>query len=279
MMLGAVVSGGDKQMLWRMTGIGCQETSRRPIWNAVSHLSPTEARAASARMEIIMNRHYPLQETVAAEKIANLFWMQEAFAGRGKDPSAKDFAKFPQDAEAKILSGYSTYMDQLIRCVQMPYASKPKLPETPDPKRGRIPFLHAGDAIADIMLTILCPTVNGLWSSDVTCETRNQLVCVALALQMYRADHGNYPEKLDQLVPMYLTTVPNDLYALKGQLRYRKAGNRYVLWSIGPDGKDDKGAPMVRPKASQASPNPRSPSNQTWTYRGDIVAGVGPWGL
>lgn len=61
-----------------------------------------------------------------------------------------------------------------------------------------------------------------------------------LALHAYRDTHGAYPERLQDLVPELLDTLPMDL--ADGQpLRYRRTDGGYLLYSVGYDGKDDGG--------------------------------------
>lgn len=61
-----------------------------------------------------------------------------------------------------------------------------------------------------------------------------------LALESYKHDHGHYPDTLDELLPDYLPREPID-YADRKPLRYRRTDDRYVLYSIGADGRDDGG--------------------------------------
>jgi hypothetical protein len=66
------------------------------------------------------------------------------------------------------------------------------------------------------------------------------LARLALYLGAYRADHGQYPAKLDQLVPDYLPGLPKDLYA-PDPYRYRLTPEGCLLYSVGPNGRDDNG--------------------------------------
>jgi hypothetical protein len=61
-----------------------------------------------------------------------------------------------------------------------------------------------------------------------------------LALREYHRRNKNYPERLDQLVPDFLPRMPID-YSDRQPLRYRREGDRYVLYSVGLNGKDDGG--------------------------------------
>jgi hypothetical protein len=76
----------------------------------------------------------------------------------------------------------------------------------------------------------------------------------AIALRLYRKEHGRYPENLSALVPRYLPSVPADPFDGK-PLRYRREGTGFRLWSIGPDRKDDGGV--------EGKPG--------WWVQGDIV--------
>ncbi|HND51880.1 MAG TPA: protein kinase [Pirellulaceae bacterium] len=63
----------------------------------------------------------------------------------------------------------------------------------------------------------------------------------ALAVNHFRAERGTWPTSLADLVPAYMNAVPNDPY--DGEpLRYRRTTDGVVIYSIGPDGKDDQGA-------------------------------------
>ena len=70
------------------------------------------------------------------------------------------------------------------------------------------------------------------------------LALTACALERHWLAHGNYPEHLAELVPSYLDKVPLDI--IDGQpLRYRRTDDgKFVLYSIGLDGKDDGGKPI-----------------------------------
>jgi hypothetical protein len=71
------------------------------------------------------------------------------------------------------------------------------------------------------------------------------IVITATALKRYQLHHGNYPPDLPSLVPEYLTAVPLD--PVDGNpLRYRaNADGTFLLYSIGPNGRDDGGNPEL----------------------------------
>jgi hypothetical protein len=63
---------------------------------------------------------------------------------------------------------------------------------------------------------------------------------IAFALGAYQREHGDYPKTLDALAPNYLPSVPKDLFTGK-PLVYRPEKKGYLLYSFGPNGKDDGG--------------------------------------
>ncbi len=67
-----------------------------------------------------------------------------------------------------------------------------------------------------------------------------RLLQTDLALRLYHRDHGSWPQKLDQLVPDYLPTMPIDPYTSRPFI-YRPASDDFLLYSVGKDGIDNGG--------------------------------------
>jgi hypothetical protein len=67
------------------------------------------------------------------------------------------------------------------------------------------------------------------------------LTRLAAALAVYRAEHGAYPEKLDELAPGVLGELPVDLYNAKPFV-YKRTDDGYLLYSAGENGTDDGGS-------------------------------------
>ena len=72
-------------------------------------------------------------------------------------------------------------------------------------------------------------------------ETRRLQTITAIALERHRLKHGHYPDTLAQLIPDYLTQIPQD--PMDGcPLRYRlNPDGTFTLWSAGFDGQDNGG--------------------------------------
>jgi hypothetical protein len=71
---------------------------------------------------------------------------------------------------------------------------------------------------------------------------RARLGCavVMIAVERYRQANNGWPKALTDLVPAYLSKVPLDPYDA-APLRYRRLDHGVVVYSVGPDGKDNGG--------------------------------------
>ena len=89
------------------------------------------------------------------------------------------------------------------------------------------------------------PSLGVLIRRVMDAEVAQKVVTTAIALKRYQLKHGNYPLDLDTLVPEFLPAVPLD--SVDGNpLRYRLNPNgTYLLYSVGPNGKDDGGNPAL----------------------------------
>jgi hypothetical protein len=85
------------------------------------------------------------------------------------------------------------------------------------------------------------PNIARAGERAVQVETERQMTLAAIALERFKLRHGNLPASLEALVPEFLAAVPYDYMSAK-PLRYRAGSDgRYVIYSVGEDGKDDGG--------------------------------------
>ncbi|MCA9100517.1 MAG: hypothetical protein KDA63_05165 [Planctomycetales bacterium] len=92
--------------------------------------------------------------------------------------------------------------------------------------------------IANTVLRLMMPASHAALTAEVRANVSLDLATTALALALYRACHGEYPETLDLLVPEIMDDVPVDAFA-DGPLHYERRGEGYLLYSIGQDRRDD----------------------------------------
>jgi hypothetical protein len=95
-----------------------------------------------------------------------------------------------------------------------------------------------GLALARIGIPAL--TLGLVWANNAVqlgiAETNAQRVVAAC--EAYQADHGRFPEKLDELVPRYLNSVPLAKYCLGPPSRYfyssSASGEAMLFWQVVP---------------------------------------------
>lgn len=63
----------------------------------------------------------------------------------------------------------------------------------------------------------------------------------ALAAERHRQASGNWPARLEDLVPSTLESVPADPFAPSASLRMTRKADRLIIYSVGPNGTDERG--------------------------------------
>jgi hypothetical protein len=96
------------------------------------------------------------------------------------------------------------------------------------------------ERVGQVMTSLLMPALLAVGQAEARENMRFEVTRLAFALAEYRARQGSYPAKLADLVPKYVARVPRDIFT-DGDLHYRLQGDGYLLYSVGPNGKDDGG--------------------------------------
>jgi hypothetical protein len=98
--------------------------------------------------------------------------------------------------------------------------------------------LTRGNPLVPIFLPAADRVIELSWRSKAATDA----LITTLAVLRYKADKGQLPDKLAQLVPKgYLEKLPMDPYSDK-PLVYKKTGASFTLYSLGVDFDDDSGA-------------------------------------
>ncbi len=99
--------------------------------------------------------------------------------------------------------------------------------------------------IAQLLSRNILPTVTRAAELTFRDVATRRMAAIALAIRLYEIDHGERPEKLDDLVPNYLPSVPIDPFASPPQpFGYLPEAEPPVLYCVDADGVDQGG--MVR---------------------------------
>jgi len=287
---GAVNSGLDalrlsedlprgSMLISELVGIAIGAIGRQPLWKETDFLSAGEARAAARRLEAIRARHVPYADVLTEEKWGMQVGLADEFrkkstaqvvrdlsGGFGGNAGAGGMREWLQTvglqtrtlltSKRRILQDNAAHMDALIADARQPYARRGPVPPRP------------GDPVNQAVV----PIFSQARLMDVNHQTANALLTAVFGLRAYRAERGVYPARLDELVSAgYLSKVPDDPCAPSGPVRYRllPGGKKYLLYSVGADGKDDNGRPVNNPLRGRFPKRGMSEND-----KGDFVVGV-----
>ncbi len=106
---------------------------------------------------------------------------------------------------------------------------------------GESSGVYLGHIMAKVLIWKLTPAFNAALPAEGRAQVRGDLSQLALALAGYRSDSGQYPDRLDALAPKYIPELPKDRFTDAADYIYKTDGKGYILYSVGPDGKDDGG--------------------------------------
>ncbi len=114
-----------------------------------------------------------------------------------------------------------------------------------------------------IMARMVVPAFIGVSANALLFQARERQARTAIALERFYLKHARYPAALRELVPEFAAAVPLDPWDGK-EMRYRTTpAGRYMLWCVGPDGKDDNGRVKIRQVAMYS---PDYLGDWTWQY-------------
>lgn len=94
--------------------------------------------------------------------------------------------------------------------------------------------------IADVVSYLLWPECNTEILLYERLVTKIELMKITIALEMYRIKVGRYPKRLEQLIPRQVSQLPRDPFSDR-PYHYHRKGAGYVIYSVGPNCRDDGG--------------------------------------
>lgn len=106
----------------------------------------------------------------------------------------------------------------------------------------------------DVLTQMLFPSLSRAFGMLLQAHADRLCVRTALAAERYRLATGQWPTGLDQLVPQYISAVPEDPCAPGQLLRLKREQDRLLIYSIGMDGADDGGR-LLRDNNESRSPD------------------------
>ena len=127
---------------------------------------------------------------------------------------------------------------------------------------------------SEALVRLLFPAIGNFFERSTTAQTHQSLARTAIALERHHLANGSYPDTLAALTPKFLPTALNDPFS-KAPLHYSKTTDgRYLLHSVGSNGRDDQGRFDRKAKPIEAftfrakEPKAAHPAEDdiAWTY-------------
>lgn len=161
------------------------------------------------------------------------------------------------------MRAYQQYMESCQARAEQPFVKT-----TERDREATLVAAHHG-----LLTSIIVPALDRFLLQAAEAEAFHAAAYVGIAADRYRLDHGTFPPSLDALVPQYLDDVPLDPFD-GAALKFRRRGDECLIYSIGPDRKDDGGTPFdqqkktgdlaftIRPSPAPASAPTTSPAGR-----------------
>ena len=260
--LGATVPRGGV-LITGLVGVACEAIGMKALGDLADKLDAPTARMAARRLAEIdrkrpifgdilrqenqysrtitrtMFSHGPLGAWKASESLFSSPEIEQVQMSQDRDSeiTLKDrLAQFWFQAQVAYygpktaLEGNERYMTELVVLSEKPWSHPRATPTVP----------------SDPLSQLLTPVFSQAEFKWVSVRASNALLQTRLALSAYRQEKGSYPESLDALVSEgYLDAVPSDPFSpTRAAPGYKPDGEKFTLWSVGPDAKDDGGKPV-----------------------------------
>jgi hypothetical protein len=104
---------------------------------------------------------------------------------------------------------------------------------------------------AGIVTSVMAPALSNVLTSELRGRALHRAAEVIVAATRMRLAGETLPDAVETLVPENLPAVPRDPFTDGKPLLARRADDKWIVWSVGPDGEDDGGPP---PAGAEAKP-------------------------
>ena len=228
MELGALIGRGT--LIGGLVGLAVESIGEIDSGKVAPHLDAKACREAVARLERIEARRLPLAQVLRDEQQRSLTdetklladFKAETNHKTGDDggyPSTQDNAQLQVLSPGQLTRDNTRLFDALVQYAALPYSkAAPVLP----PKQELNPFTRGH------LLWAESGRYRFNWARAIA---QHRLLRTALELRARKLESGSYPDSF---------TTPLDPFSpAQKPLVYKKSGTTYLLYSVGPDGKDD----------------------------------------
>jgi hypothetical protein len=222
----------SRWLLGFLVAAACEAIGERALDEVIPLLDAAACKEAARRLTAIEAKRAPLMDVMAGEETFCRRCFQELMA-HPEEIEGFFNEKMSADARAALIDrlwaeswqAIDDYWANLQEQTARPYLDREDLPKPEDP------FLRTTYPI-DV-------TVVGV--RDGVARAAVALRQAQLAARCFMLEKGRLPAGLDELLPEYMPEVPRDPFGGEA-LRSRADGSTLLIYSIGPDGRDDEAA-------------------------------------
>lgn len=98
-----------------------------------------------------------------------------------------------------------------------------------------------GRAVGNVLKAMLLPAIHAALDAEHRIRDYQHLCRLAIALEGYRTQHGEYPDTLQKIVPAYIKKMPLDTFSGEKPFRYESDGETYIVYGFSHDTIDNGG--------------------------------------
>ena len=277
---GAVRSGVDGQrlgvlvrsdgtLIQMMVGVAIEAIARRQLRELLPQLEATNAKTALKTWQSATIKSPTYAQTLRYEAAWNRISYEQLIRG------------VPQPIAQQMRAEWARLMEQEIAQSQVPYVISEQKARVDLMSEESIEGL--GEEVP-VPAALTAENANNLVARQFAVDkklyrsarflyennrTQNALLVAEFALRAYELEHQKSATNWDDIVPAYLPQAPADPFDYEHSLRLTTRDGKTVAYSIGPDGLDDKGAPIDNGADAKWGRFRVDAGN-----RGDIVGGV-----
>ncbi len=240
---------GEPVLIGTLVGYAMQGIGTTALEESLSlgDPSPAACRRLFDQLNTVDERT-SMRRALMGERASGIQFFEEIRAGRADAMDA--FSDQPPGSESALgrpaLLLYSTVGRPLFNLDEVAFvrdlnantdAIDLPWPQSRD-EMQRLDYEHLAGHVLTSMITPVFGRVS--WSME-RASAQIGAAQIALAAKAYQAEHGRYPERLPELEADGWE-LPTDPFSGK-PYHYRREGDAFVVWSVGPNMADDKGVP------------------------------------
>ena len=247
---------GEPFLISYLVRLSCLKIATRTVWEGLA-----EHRWTDSQLKVLQDRLTgynllsDLKQPLATERAAAILTVDLLTRGKYNLNDLGDFNQQPETGSAlpiltKIIPSGWFYLERLNYCLSfdsllngtMDSATQRIWPDRVESnlreferqlfggRFGRRWNMLAGHRI---ITALLLPALGNVTHKTANAQTTVNQAIIACALERYRLVNGNFPEKLEAIMPQFVSSLPHDV--INGEpFHYRRGeGNQVTLYSVG----------------------------------------------